>query len=303
MLSILVRHAREYNAKAKPIERLFGTLCSRFSKLWPTYCGSSPEGRPADLGDKLKRNLAPPLDEFVAAFGDWLDADYHHRAHGGHGMNGRTPREVYEATLISKRVVDPRLLDSLTMRRLPPQKVGRNGVTVGGLAYGRGDLAAYFGRTVVVAIDDRSVGAGVQVYDLDGKLICVARANARIPFLADRDEVQAAIAEIRRDKRCVREAHQSRMRMHDSLPDRLYRRAAKQRTAMRNQPPPSLVPVRTGLDGQLPAIRRGFEHVAVGAESMSLSAYAPTDAAGDDEQSSLGDITCYLSIRPEERDE
>jgi hypothetical protein len=99
MIGVEVRHARAYNAKAKPIERLFGTLCRRFSTGWPTYCGNSPAQRP----DDLDRTKAPTWDQFVGAFADWLEADYHQRPHAGHGMEGKAPAAVYREQLAESR--------------------------------------------------------------------------------------------------------------------------------------------------------------------------------------------------------
>jgi putative transposase len=305
LLGVQVRHAKPFNAKAKPIERAFGTLCDRFSRIWDTYSGNKPENRPADLPQKLDRGLAPTLDEFIASFGDWLDGDYHAKQHSGHGMEGATPATMYQQMLIEKRPVDQRKLDCYTMRPLPPQKIGRNGVAVRGITYGRSSLAGMYGKTVIVTVDDRKIGQGVAVWALDGKFICQAEANERLPFFSHANDLSAAMAEIKADKRTVREYHQARPRMADSLADRLYRKAAKARQAQRNEttPPPSMMPVRTVIDGELNGLQIASEHkIAVGAESLlpAIFNYRSKSAFEDTDSSELTAPTDYLKIRRED---
>lgn len=282
MLGVEVRHAREYNAKSKPIERFFGTLCGRFSKLWDTYCGSDPKTRPEQLTDPRQRERtlakAPDFQAFCDSFPDWLAADYHTNPHAGHGMDGQSPAHVYQRELVVKRPVDSRLLDSLTLRRTPPLKVGRNGVTWMKLTWGRVELADRMGEFVCLAIDDRDMQQA-QVYTPEGKFLCLAACNERLPFMTSHDELKVAIGESKADRKTRRDYIEKRPRLADSLPDRTYRR--RQRQAQPSPlpedggacpAPPSFQPVRTPLDDQLPAIRQAMEAVplrlAAGAESI-----------------------------------
>lgn len=48
-----------YNARAKPIERFFGTLELGFGKRFTTYCGNKPDNRPEVLQSHLDKGEAP----------------------------------------------------------------------------------------------------------------------------------------------------------------------------------------------------------------------------------------------------
>lgn len=275
-LGVDVIHARAFNAKAKTIERQFRTLRERFSQQWETYCGNCPQTRPQDLQDQLARAKAPTLEEFTAAFADWIDIDFHRRPH--EGLEGRKPADVYAAELESKRVLPANLLDVEILRELPPQKIGRNGVRYEGLSYGRSEpeLWKREGQKVILRVNDEDLKQ-VQIYDLAGKLICVAPANEKLPYLATREQLKAAMSQQRADKRKLREYIQTRPRLSDSLADRMHRKAAAvvaQKPSPDTQPPPSISPIRTSLEPEAPAVQAAFERAglraAVGAESAPL---------------------------------
>jgi putative transposase len=275
-LQIKVHHAQPYRPQSKTIERFFGTVCERFSKLFETYCGGSPDTRPHNHQDQLKAGKAPSLAEFTQAFADWLEADYHARAHGGDAMDGLCPAAAHAANLKSKRVIGDDRIELVTMKRTPLLKVGRNGVVWRGLSYGRGELSALQGQQVFCRIDDSAIHQ-VHVYRPDGKFLAIAPVNQKIPVNADRQLVREATAESRHEKRVTAEYHQVRMRLHRTLPQRLRAKAAEHRLADQKAagqvPSPSLAAVRTPLDDQLPAIQKAMERrtlkIAAGAESMS----------------------------------
>ena len=50
-LQIAVTYAIPYNAKAKPIERVFNTFEEQLGKKYPSYAGSNAKKRPEDLKD------------------------------------------------------------------------------------------------------------------------------------------------------------------------------------------------------------------------------------------------------------
>ncbi len=282
-LGIDVRHAEPYHGQSKPIERKFGTLCARFSKLFDSYCGNSPANRPDDLEERIKcgKIQLPMLDELRAAFADWLDADYHARPHAGDGMEGGSPSQVFTACLHSKRTATAESLDLLTLKKTRPLTIGRNGVAWQGIRYGRNqpELSQHFGQKVTLRIDDRDRDR-VLVYNLDDSFLCIARANKKLPFLADSQLVREAIVENRKDRKTAKAFHEVRPRLADSLTDRLHRKAAERRAqqpAAPDQPPPSLMPVRAASTAgqQLEKVRQAIElekrRPAVGSESVPLN--------------------------------
>lgn len=74
-LGVQAHWAIPYNAKAKVVEPFFGIMAEQFDKLWPTYCGRSPDHKPEKLKglrggrvDLEKLNI----DIFRRAFAKWV---------------------------------------------------------------------------------------------------------------------------------------------------------------------------------------------------------------------------------------
>jgi hypothetical protein len=274
-LGVKVKHAWPFHGQSKPIERFFGTVESRFGKLWPTYCGNSPKNRPENLALRLERGAAPTLEEFVMAFGEWLETDYHARAHTGDAMNGESPPAVFDKCLEEKRTVPDEVLAVLLWKPSKLLKVGQNGVVWQGLRYGVGELSllAWLGKEVCLRIDPTDVGR-VTVWTPEDKFICVARASQRLPFLSSQAELRKAIAEKRRGRKVLKEYHEQRPRLHEDLPGLMLEARAeenrqKQQTAAADRNPgPTIKPIRTAMDDQLPALRRALKTPAKAPESV-----------------------------------
>ena len=279
-LGVTVMHAQPYRPQSKSIERFFGTVAGRFSPLFETYCGRDPADKPENLPEQLARGKAPAVEEVAAAFADWLDGEYHHKPHAGDGMDGRTPAEAFAAELRQKRVLPAELLEELTLERTRPLIVGRNGVRWQHVTYGRNEprLIEREGkadRRVTLGIDHSNL-ATVRVYDAaDGKFLCVAAANEKLPVLArDRQAVRDVVAQGRRDQKAAKAYHRARPRLAMSLTDRLHEAARQRRQAEAASPPdadPTLLPVQSPLADQLPLIRAALDagalRPAVGAET------------------------------------
>jgi hypothetical protein len=62
-----VWHAIEFNAKAKPVERFFGTYEEQFGKMEHTYCGRNPQEKPEHLEERLEKGEAPTFRAVRAA--------------------------------------------------------------------------------------------------------------------------------------------------------------------------------------------------------------------------------------------
>jgi hypothetical protein len=100
------------------------------------------------------------------------------------------------------------LLDVLMLKPTKPVKVTQNGVTWQGLRYGQYEpaLQQRLGQDVVLRIDDQV--SRVQVWTTDGKFVCVAPANARVPANATQAQLREAIG--REEARHRRRANTSR---------------------------------------------------------------------------------------------
>jgi putative transposase len=275
-LSIDVRHVWPYHGQSKPVERWFGEF-EQHTPVWETYCGRSTAAKPHDLQLQLERGKSPTLETFSEWFGDWLTQFEASHAHSGDGMDGKTPDLVYAECLHTKRTALAELLDLLCLKRVGPLRVGRNGVTWQGLHYGQFDpsLTRMLGDQVMLRIDEREVNS-VQAYTLDDRFICLAPANAKVPFMASAQDLRSAVAAKRKDSKLLNEYIDRRPRIADDLPDRIVHAAAARAKAARSEttppPPPNVMPIRHVLEGQLSTIQRAVEgrsnRIAVGAESM-----------------------------------
>lgn len=161
-LGIEVRPVTPYFPWAKPIERFFGTLKERFSKLFASYWGGSPAERHEQRDRFCRENLhrLPTLDEIRELFAAWIET-YHNAPHGGAGTFGYTPAKI----LAELRDGPPRyessdVLDVLFLSYTEPKLVRRDGVRHACAWYGWGDprLVAMQGRRVVLGIDPADAG-------------------------------------------------------------------------------------------------------------------------------------------------
>ena len=251
-----------YHPQSKPVERFFTTVEARFGVTFETYTGGSPGRKPADLQRHLDRGHAPTLEEFISAFADWLEDDYHQRVHRGDGMDGRTPAEVFDAHLVTKRTASLQLLNLLCLKSTPPLKVTRNGVRTMGVTYDAPELWQRIGDEVTLRIDERDCSS-VMVFDLEDRLICIAEEKRKLPFKATGADLKAAHREKARVRRKAKEYHRDvRPRLADDIPD-LAARAARQRAAQRRAeqpnptpPAPSLQPVRSKLESEVAKVER-----------------------------------------------
>lgn len=103
-LGIRVHYAAPYNARAKVIERFFGTLQEQFETLMPSYCGNAIATKPAWMHrneayhrqwrELRDANWLPTVHEAGRALHAWI-AWYAATPHDG--LDGRTPRDLFEA--------------------------------------------------------------------------------------------------------------------------------------------------------------------------------------------------------------
>ncbi len=308
LLGVTKVTAEPYNARAKPVERFFRTVEERFVVLFDTWCGNRPDRKPEQLAERLKRGNLPTLQEVREAFAAWLEADYHQRPHFGQGMEGRTPASVYAEHLVEKRTASRELLDFYCLRPSAPVKVTRNGVRFDGITYESPALHEHLGKRVVLRVDDQDRGSHVIVCDLEGRFICLAEPVRKLPFRATSQDVREA----QRQRKAVRKQAkqwygETRPRLAEDLPAALIRSAQEKAIRRRAQegespsPGPTLVPVRTPIDDQMPKLQAALRRKAAQASpptepEPSIADYAhllkpkPRKAVGDDTGLTLEDV-------------
>ena len=268
-LGIRVVHAIAHNAKAKPVERFFNTVCGRFSKFFATYCGRTPNEKPENLCEKLAKGLAPSIADFISRFGTWVEADYNNRVHEGDSMDDRTPNQAFADCLVTRRVARDAELQLLLQKTSRPLKCTNQGVEWDGRRYGKGDAALfpYFHKEIYLRLDPDDITRAA-AYTLNDVWIADLNANVNMPHGATDAEFRRAGKEKKTIRELTKKYHQlGQLRDADVIEIMEINRANQ--SAIGNgqsdpPPPPSLKPVQTPLNCQSIPLRK-----AVGAESMS----------------------------------
>ena len=104
MLNVEVTWAKPYNGRAKPIERFWQTLTAmaKRTEFVGAYCGNKIDNRPEEHDIKNAVDVAL----FERLLHEEIEA-YHARTHRGDSMDGRSPRQVYDALMASTVVRQP----------------------------------------------------------------------------------------------------------------------------------------------------------------------------------------------------
>ena len=187
-LGCAVHFAIPYNARAKLIERMFGTLCAHFSKLWTSYRGSNPTTRPETADEAWKHpESLPTLEQFSSAFAQWLAAIYHQTPGEGEILKGKSPLEVRAASGAPLRAaLEPLEIYKAFLREVPGTREIMRGGMVRALNrwYRSEQLWQLKGRGegVRVKVDPDNI-AQAWIYTADGREIGPAQEVERLPGL------------------------------------------------------------------------------------------------------------------------
>jgi len=275
-------------------ERFYGTMHSQFDKTFATYCGRNAVTRPECLADirrgytrqqrrDLKKkygrqwlaaamlrfcdqNAVPGIDQVKSDFADWL-LTFHHAAHSGAGMNGRSPIEVFHTATRLRKAQADQLAFLVSIRG--EYKVGGNGVHVDGLSYGANCAAMkpLRGRRVLIAKGDDDVG---YCYALDLKTrVLIARldANERVDPGTTRDDQREVMARIGRRRKLLDKAKREAPHRTRTAAQELRQFTREKAVQLRRTGTddvgvaPRIVPVATGFEGLSRPDRTHVENV------------------------------------------
>jgi putative transposase len=198
-LGIAVTHCIVRHPQSKHVERFFRTMHEQFDRRWWTYTGGSPDRRP-DLAQEamaehrklqrhgeVEKSRHPRASVYIAAFANYLN-EYHNREHGGRGMDGRSPLQVFEQER------NPRQRPVPAEDELAPMLMSRETRTVQECAVRLGKerrrYVPFDGRSleimhslnraeVVVGFDENDPQA-IVVLDNDGRLLTWLRAETYV---------------------------------------------------------------------------------------------------------------------------
>lgn len=160
------------------LERWFGTLCGKFSKNMPGYCGKDNKKRPETLDEKklAEQGMLLTMEEIYFLLSHWV-WEYHNSVHSSLGI---TPLQMYEETMKGRtELPDPRTMD-IALMDVSTAKVFSSGIQKFGM-HGRRTwykdaegllVSRYVGKKVVVRYDPADIGE-LLVFDMaTGNYVC-----------------------------------------------------------------------------------------------------------------------------------
>lgn len=151
-LQIAVTYAIPYNAKAKPIERVFNTFEEQLGKKYPSYAGSNAKKRPEDLKDLNIMDVIT-LEEFIEQHNRYVYEIYNETGHSGDSMYGKSPNQVYSEIPFTIRRASKEVLYFSLMRVNGIRKVQRNGITFKGVHFRSDSCIDYIDQEVIAKYD------------------------------------------------------------------------------------------------------------------------------------------------------
>lgn len=214
LLDITMHNAIVRNAKAKPIERTFGTLKNHISRVIETFCGGTILERPESLKWKLKHGIVPEDDQIRAALEVLIDGDYNVSDYGGkeRRYKGMTRIEVWNESIKHTEYREPAEKDLalLLARTTRYQRIKRNGVYIElageKLWYSAPDAWKYQGEEVYVRYDPANYQT-VRIYDKETdayRFTWTLETELDVAYITDdMDEIARAEKKIRTVTRAI----------------------------------------------------------------------------------------------------
>ncbi len=201
-LGINAIYATPYHGQAKTCERFFGTMEMQFGRMWPTYCGKDAKQRPEcmRISNAKIAEIAPAKADFIAAFDDWLEKEYHKAPSRGQDMDGKAPDQVYAENLKIRRVVSDHDALRILCGNIAERTVQKNGISLLNNFYYNDTLLRYVGQKVVALYDPANIDE-MAIFDTDHNFICKAAAKLISPF---RHTTEEAYIEAAKQKRAAR---------------------------------------------------------------------------------------------------
>lgn len=178
-----------YQPWDKPIERLFSTVCSKFSKWFESYTGTLTGSttyakRNKDIDRMLERGELLTMEEFYELWITWKETKYHTREHRGLKENHEkwiTPIELFENGPRYMKAAPPREYAAMLLMKADLALVRNIGIQKFGCLYTDSELGKYIGQKVGIKWDIDDV-TKLYVYDQEGRKICEAVSAEVLSF-------------------------------------------------------------------------------------------------------------------------
>lgn len=178
-----------YQPWDKPIERLFKTVCDKFSRWFESYTGTLTGSktyakRQKDIDRMLERGELFTMEEFFELWTKWKDEKYHmweHRGLKDAHEKWVTPIELYNNGNRYEKAAPPREYAAMLLMKADNARVGNQGITKFGTLYTDYELCHYIGKTVGIKWDMDDV-TKLYVFDETGRKICEAVSAELLQF-------------------------------------------------------------------------------------------------------------------------
>ncbi len=201
-----VDRALPYQAWVKAVERLFGRVCSNFSKWFTSYTGTlttskTADKRPKDIDGMLERGELLTMEEFFAAWEKWKNEKYRAKPHRGlkdAGEKWITPGELFEHGPRYEKAAPPKEYAAMLLMKADTARVYNQGIHKFGTLYTNYELAFWKDKTVRIKWDIDDVSK-LYVYAPDGHKICEA-VSAEVLGFGEKCS-QAALEKLMRDQK------------------------------------------------------------------------------------------------------
>lgn len=189
-LQLEVTYAIPYNARAKPIERLFDTLEDDFGKFYPSYAGSNAKKRPEDLKDLDIMEMIT-MEEFIEHHKKFIEDIYNNAPHSGNSMDNKSPNYWYTNIEFSKRTMAGETLYFTLMRTSRPRKIQKEGIRFNKEYYLNPEYQNYVGTEVIVKYNPANPEI-IYVFDMNENFIFTAGRRKKYGFeLTEKDYEEA----------------------------------------------------------------------------------------------------------------
>jgi len=215
---IAVQHCLPFHPQAKAVERFFRTVHERFDRCWPTYTSGNPFTRPDSTTALMMRHrklvkhgrLAesdhPKVSTIIAAFLGWSE-EYNNTPHTGEGMDGATPRQVFESSLNPNQrpAPDPATL-ALLMAEHERRTVQECAVRLNNRRYIPVDPNGYaalhnLNQCEIFIAYEPGAPEDAAALDLDDNFICPLQAEELVRFAPGDPHTKDLVSESMRQRR------------------------------------------------------------------------------------------------------
>ena len=217
-----------YQPWDKPIERLFKTVCDKFSRWFESYTGTLTGSktyakRQKDVDRMLERGELLTMEEFFEAWTNWKNEKYHTREHRGlkdASEKWITPIELYEHGQRYEKAVPPREYAAMLLMKADTARVGNQGITKFGTLYTDYELCHYIGKKVGIKWDLDDV-TKLYVFDETGRKICEAVSAELLQFgtRCSQESLEKHLRNQKRQEREMREILDSMSRPYEVRSD------------------------------------------------------------------------------------